>query len=378
MPVKKYPAPDFPGDPEEVKYAQRVEEAYDEWKAAEGGLSLRAAAGAHGIPWETLRDRKNGATSKVLASQNMQRLSAQEELELKYYVEKLGAWGWPPMISELHKMAVELLKAKGDTKSLYKNWPQSFLRRHPDLYSRFVSPLDKSRALAGDEEQIRHYFALFKKTKEEYNIHDDDVYNMDEKGVMMGVLAKLHIVVSRSQKKPFITQPGSREWVSMIECICRDGRVLSPWIIFKGKQQLHAWFSEHFPDGHICVSPQGWTDNELCLEWLKLCFEPETAETQKGEYRMLLFDGHASHVTVDAIKYCEEKKIILFCLPKHSTHLLQPLDVGVFSPFATAYQRILLEKTKWGANYQIPKDLFLEIVQQARIESITPDNVRSS
>lgn len=91
MPVKKYPAPDFPGDPEEVKYAQRVEEAYDEWKTAEGGLSLRAAAGAHGISWETLQDQKNGATLKVLASQNMQRLSAQEELELKHYVEKLGA-----------------------------------------------------------------------------------------------------------------------------------------------------------------------------------------------------------------------------------------------------------------------------------------------
>lgn len=92
---------------------------------------------------------------------------------------------------------------------------------------------------------------------------------------------------------------------------------------------------------------------------------------------MLLFNGHASYVTVDAIKYCEENKIILFCLLRHSTHLLQPLDVGVFSPFATAYRRILLEKTKWGTNYQIPKDLFLEIVQQARIESITPDNVRS-
>lgn len=109
------------------------------------------------------------------------------------------------MISELHKMAAELLKAKGDTKSLYKNWLQSFLRQHLDLYSRFVSPLNKSRALAGDKEKIRHYFALFKKTKKEYNIRDNDMYNIDEKGVMIGVLAKLRVVVSHSQKKPFIS-----------------------------------------------------------------------------------------------------------------------------------------------------------------------------
>jgi hypothetical protein len=56
---------------------------------------------------------------------------------------------------------------------------------------------------------------------------------MDEKGVMMGVLAKLRVVVSRKNKKPYMTQHGSREWVSLIECISSDGRVLSPYVIFK-------------------------------------------------------------------------------------------------------------------------------------------------
>jgi hypothetical protein len=51
---------------------------------------------------------------------------------------------------------------------------------------------------------------------------------MDEKGVMVGVLAKLKVVCSRSNKKPYITQLGNREWVSLIECISLDGRVLSP------------------------------------------------------------------------------------------------------------------------------------------------------
>jgi len=35
--------------------------------------------------------------------------------------------------------------------------------------------------------------------------------------------------------------------------------------------------------GHICISDNGWTDNELGVEWLKRCFEPETAKRQKGK-----------------------------------------------------------------------------------------------
>ena len=60
-----------------------------------------------------------------------------------------------------------------------------------------------------------------------YNIEDDDIYNINEKGIIIGVLSKLKVVVSRRNKKPYITQPGSQEWVSMIKCISIDRRVLS-------------------------------------------------------------------------------------------------------------------------------------------------------
>jgi hypothetical protein len=68
-----------------------------------------------------------------------------------------------------------------------------------------------------------------------HDIHPDDVYNMDEKGIMMGVLAKLKVICSRKYKKTRTTQQGKREWVSLIECISLDGRFLSLYVIFKAK-----------------------------------------------------------------------------------------------------------------------------------------------
>ena len=156
-----------------------------------------------------------------------------------------------------------------------------------------------------------------------------------------------------------------------------DGRVLKPWIIFKGKVQQKAWF-EVLKEGHIAVSENGWTDNELGLAWIRKCFDPETKICQKGEYRMLLIDGHASHIATQVIDYCVSQKIILLCLPAHTTHLLQPLDVGVFAPLATAYKSHVQRITRLGASYSIDKTDFLEIYQQARHEAITPLNIRKS
>jgi hypothetical protein len=34
-----------------------------------------------------------------------------------------------------------------------------------------------------------------------HGIHPDDIYNMDEKGIMMGVLVKLKVICSRKYKK---------------------------------------------------------------------------------------------------------------------------------------------------------------------------------
>lgn len=96
------------------------------------------------------------------------------------------------------------------------------------MATRYASPIDYDRTLAANEEQIRRYFYLFKETKERYQIHDDDTYNMDEKGCAMGLIGKSKVVVSRGTKNVVLSQPGSHEWCSLIECICSNGRRLRP------------------------------------------------------------------------------------------------------------------------------------------------------
>ena len=55
---------------------------------------------------------------------------------------------------------------------------------------------------------------------------------------------------------------------------------------------------------------------------------------------LLLFDGLKAHLTIDLIEAAKESEIFLYCLPAHSSHLLQPLDLSVFGPLKAGWKRV--------------------------------------
>ena len=307
-----------------------------------------------------------------------QKLSPEEETALCNWILRLQRWGWPPRVEYTPIMAEELLRAKGDLAPLGVNWIKKFISRNPLIKSIYVPALDNQRALAEDPVIFSHWFDLFLRLKSEYEIQDHDVYNMDEKGFAMGVQGSKHVMINKTEKKkPETSQPGNREWVSLIECISMDGRPLSPWIIFKAKQHQKAW-NEALEAGEIAISDRGWTDNEIGLAWLERCFDPETRDVKKGEYRMLLVDGHASHLTTQAIRFCINQKIILLCLPAHTTHKLQPLDVGIFLPLSILYTNRVEHAGRYAATHFIDKVDFIKIYQDVRKEAISTVNIQKA
>jgi hypothetical protein len=89
-------------------------------------------------------------------------------------------------------------------------------------------------------------------------------------------------------------------------------------------------------DWLFSCNTKGWTSNEHGLQWLQRVFEPATREKANGKYRLLICDGHDSHITSDLIGHCMDNKIVLVILPPHTSHLTQSLDVGIFGPLKKA------------------------------------------
>jgi hypothetical protein len=115
-----------------------------------------------------------------------------------------------------------------------------------------------------------------------------------------------------------------------VECICMDGSSIPPFIIFKGKKLSHQWIPVNIHNNwRIDCNTNGWTSNEHGLKWLHEIFEPTTRDKANGKMRLLICDGYDSHITVLWIANCMKNDIIFIGLPPHSSHLTQPLDVGV-------------------------------------------------
>ena len=89
-------------------------------------------------------------------------------------------------------------------------------------------------------------------------------------------------------------------------------------------------------DALYAKSDSGWIDSELFLTWLKTIFLKYVVPQRPV---MLLIDGHKSHMTLDAIDLCRSNDVILFCLPPHTTHALQPLDVSVFKSLKDSFAK---------------------------------------
>jgi hypothetical protein len=110
---------------------------------------------------------------------------------------------------------------------------------------------------------------------------------------------------------------------------------------------------------------------------IKTNFEPHTRPAEDDEYRLLIFDGHESHITYEFIEYANVHRIICLCLPAHSAHLLQPLDVVIFGRYAAEYSKVLDNASRRGVT-GINKELFMQLFQEAPREVFTNRLCRSA
>lgn len=186
------------------------------------------------------------------------------------------------------------------------------------------------------------------------------------------------MVVDTSVSNAYEVQPGRQEWLTVIECVSATGEKIPPYIIFKGKNLMTSWFPEHRPKGWMfACNTKGWTNNYHGMQWIKH-FESATQYKLQSpeEYRLLICDGHDSHISADFVAFCIQKNVDVILLPPHSSHLLQPLDVGIFSPLKRALSKQISRLVRTGIT-RIQKVEWIECFIEARDRSITKDNVLS-
>ena len=342
--------------------------------------SIREVARRFNVPESTLRTRLRGITFRAETRPNSYKMTEIEEESLKQRILSLDLRGAAPTRSHVRELANLLLAKRGSIpiQTVGEKWVYNFTQRHPELISRFSRRYDYRRAEQEDPKIIQAWFNTVETIIQQYGILSDDIYNFDETGFTMG-LCTTHKVITRAEYygRRSVLQQGNREWVTAIESINAMGWVLPLTLIFKGKLYNQAWFKDLPPDWRFEVSANGWTTDEIGLRWLQKQFIPSTNSRTRGVYRLLVLDGHGSHLTPQLDQICAEHKIIPICMPAHSSHLLQPLDIGCFAVLKRSYGNLNSQKMRLGINY-IDKLDFLAQYPQARADAFKADTIRNS
>ncbi|KAI0997864.1 hypothetical protein K3495_g10325 [Podosphaera aphanis] len=228
-------------------------------------------------------------------------------------------------------MAVRILHNKSDYEPLGKKWLQKFMSRNPQVATCIGRKIEASRIDETHLDLISDFYTRFQEMQRRYGIRQQNIWNTDEHGIALGIRINSIVLASSTKKRTYVKSPESREWVSIIETVSATGSYIRSLIIFKGNNPQNTWFPEVTPEWYFTTSENGWTNNFIALQWLKNVFIPET-RPQTSDHRLLIMDGHGSHTSPEFLLLCKQNNIQLLFLPAHSSHVLQPLDLGVFAP----------------------------------------------
>jgi hypothetical protein len=160
---------------------------------------------------------------------------------------------------------------------------------------------------------------------------------MDESGCALRIYHKSRVIVLAKERDAIKSINRKREWGTNINSISGIGKASKAFIITKGKYVLRDLIEPIIESGcTLAVTHNGWSNDEMAMAYIKH-FNKHTEPI--GEFRLLILDGHGSHATFQFKQFAHSNKIILLYLPAHTTHLLQPLDIGIFGPQSKFYSQ---------------------------------------
>jgi hypothetical protein len=345
-------------------------------------FSYTKVAAKHGVVRTTLSRRHQGKTgSRTSRDVNHSYLHPQQVTELVDYLETLTTRRIPATRAMVKNFASTIAKTR-----VSDSWVTRFLNQnHHRLTSRWTDAMDRDRHQADSGHRYKAYFEELHGLMDLYEVEPRHTYNMDEKGFLLGVIGKSKRIFSREMWERGTVktnmQDGNREWITCVATICADGSCVPSLLIFASQNSSLqvSWAQDIDPDKHsehVTSSSSGWSNEDIGVDWLENVFDRYTKAKARNSWRLLILDGHVSHLTTPFFEYCIDNRILLFIYPPHATHTLQPLDVVMFRSLSHHYRLVLSNRMQDSSGFLPVKKMdFFLIFNEARTASFTKANI---
>lgn len=226
-----------------------------------------------------------------------------------------------------------------------RDWWERFLKRWPCISQRKPQHLSNARAQAGHPDIINSWFDKLELSMEGLNYSDSStpnhLWNCDKTSFCTSVPATQLLMRKGSKSVHEVGGGSGRQYITVHCAGSASGERLPPLILYKAENLYMRW-TQQGPAGVLyACNESGWMDGDVFLSWFTQLFLPAVKHLTGSGPVLLFLDGHHSHISLQLITVARNNNITLLCLPPNTTHLTQPLDVGVFAPMKSAWKSIL-------------------------------------
>ncbi|CAG8801565.1 20005_t:CDS:2, partial [Cetraspora pellucida] len=296
--------------------------------------STRSIAQDYGLSKATLRRaiKNNGPLTRPGRAKI---LTDHEEEQLVSYCLAMQRLGFGLTKSGVNQYVMDIVRRNrrpypfGEN-GLGQKWWKCFMNDHPELSFRILQALNEARFVI----EPRLQKVLVKKSARQ--VHQ-------------------------------VSYGSSHKHISLCPTISAAGTYILPLFIFKRNQTIPGLLR-----GAPAGSVMGFTETGYMWESLfQKYIEHFVSSIPSAHPILLILDGHKSHVNYISINFCYENNILLYTLPPHTTHILQPAEL----PFATLKKTYNKECNMFQFNKNgqlVTKYMFAEILGSSYITTYTP------
>lgn len=236
----------------------------------EASRSYRALAVKSDVPRSTLHHRARGRESREIKAQRQQYLTLDEEKAVVTFLLLMSNLRQPVRIKFLPSLAFNIARRRATKnqpiKPPGKNWPRAFEKRYPEVRARRVRAIDWKRHEQNIYNKITEWFDIIGKVLRDPAVRPENVYNMDETGVILSMLGSVKVLVSKDDLRDYKGAGVKRTTVTAIKCVSADGKSLLPLIIWPASTHRSNWTIYPTPGWHYTYSENGYTDSKISLE----------------------------------------------------------------------------------------------------------------
>lgn len=310
------------------------------------GESIKSTAKKYGLAYATLyRHVKTGTTAPKLGRYRPV-FNEDQEMELETYLKDMDSVFFGLTRDEFKNLVFTY--AKKNNLNYPKNWDKyeragddwlsSFLSRHKKISLRTPEATSVARAKGFNRHQVGRFYENLESLTAKYDIDASRFYNMDETGISTTTNKPPKVLSTKGKKQVGIIASAERgQLTTVIGCCNAAGSFLPPFLIFARKKMQPRLLDGAPPGTQGTCTPNGWTTGEIFLDWMRF-FVQHVRPTPEKKI-LLLLDNHESHKYYPALDYASKNNVVILSLAPHTTHKMQPMDVAIYGPLKTYFER---------------------------------------